>query len=374
MTARSAALLSVVLLLPALAGCTEDAPGAGGEPLDSGRAGAPVTSGTSTSTTIPKSTSERWHFHDYWRGEPTITLADINTTLNATVGGDGLPALSALVSLPNGVVVPPETGFLTINVSWATETPGLLNLTYRPADSSVFLPAGDLEPGAPFDLPTTESNCDVPHRQQSAWLFNFTAKPGGTPPALPPRDVRVTIQATIGRPLFIDPPHLDWWMGMDTLPLVFETAGDFNGVSSEMGNLTVPDPTTLSPQETTPATFTRGARVLASEGRIVPEGTETLVAVLNWTSDVPDRALTLRYSELNLPSEGAMDLLREGEGQRVFTLQVRAPMTDTTYSNRTSWEFQVLPEGNPGAFHGSFTLVVWATKLNANEAATRILG
>lgn len=373
---RLALLLGLAVLAPALAGCASEAPGAKEEPLTQGGAGTTTGAGGSPAdpvvpTVKPKTTSERWHFHDHWKGNPTILLVDANVTFNATVGGNGLPALSALVALPNGLIVPPETGYLTLNVSWdAGGAPGggLVNVTYRPADSNDFFGAGDLANGNATYLRTTESNCDVPHRQQSAWLFNLTARPAAEPaPGAPPATVRFTVHATIGRPLFIDPPHLDWWQGGDVLTLVAGHAADVATAATPAGNLTLPG--AGAPAAATPGDATQGVRVPVDEGRIVPEGTKSVVVMLNWTSTAAPAKLALQYRELNLPSEGPMDLAVDGESSRVFVLPVRAPQTDTTYSNRTTWEFHVVPEGEPAAqFHGSFTLVAWATRLAPADA------
>lgn len=359
--------LVALLVVSTLAGCgSKD--GASDEPMQQGGStSAPSVAPTPAVVVKPKGTSERWHFHDYWKGSPTLTLFDGNVTLNASPSGpDGLPALSAIVELPNGVIVPAETGLLTVNATWTPETTGLLNLSFRPADSNSYTPAGDLALGKPLDIPTTESMCDVPHRQQSFWRFNVTAKPSGTPPQPPGREVHVTILATIGRPLFIDPPHLDWWMGGDVIPLVTNAKGEVATASTRAGNLTLPASTGALPVQ-------QPARVGVDEGRIVPEGAKSIVALLNWTSDVPaDVKLALGYQEANLPSSGDLTLKVDGKGSRLFVLPIQQAQTDTTYSNRTTWEFIVKPEGTEGAFRGTYTLVAWVTRLSPEAAAALV--
>ena len=391
---RNARLLALVLLAAALlAGCAADEPvqpgatkGTGGSTTGSGSAGSPVVAPTSPSPDRPRGTSERWHFHDYWKGNPTIVLYDGVVTLNATpVGGDGLPALSAFVDLPHGVIVPPETGFLTLNASYDEPFAGVINVTYRPADSNDFQVAGDIRKGAPLLLNTTESNCDVPHRQTSAWRFNVTAKPSPDAPGPLPTEFRLNITATIGRPLFIDPPHLNWWRDGEIIPLVSGASGELRTARTPATNLTLPAPTSLVPTApapavppevkapTTPDGLTQTYRVRVDSGRIVPEGTKTIVAVLNWTSEMPDAKLALLYKEINYPSEGALEVVAEGAGTRTFVLQVAQAQTDTTYSNRTTWEFRVVPEGDPAAaFDGTFTLVAWASRLEAAEVVAAV--
>ena len=373
MVVKAGWLVALVLLAPALAGCADDAPTPAEEPVQRGGSTSPAPTADPPPPVVvkPKGTSERWHFHDYWKGAPTITLAELNVTLNATaMGPDGLPSLSAIVELPNGVIVPAETGHLTVNVTWDPPTTGLVNLSYRPADSNDYMPAGDLALGTPLVIPTTESMCDVPHRQQSLWRFNFTAKPEGTPPQLPMRDVHVVITATIGRPLFIDPPHLDWWLSGDVIPVVQGAKGDVATAATRAGNLTLVPPGGAS-SAALPAP--QPVRVPVDPGRIVPEGAKSVVAFLNWTSDVPtDQKLVLAYAESNLPSAGDMAVKVDGKGSRLFVLPIQQAQTDTTYSNRTTWEFHVRPEGTEGAFRGSFTLVAWATRLSPDAAAAMV--
>ncbi|HET6404218.1 MAG TPA: hypothetical protein VFH78_06185 [Candidatus Thermoplasmatota archaeon] len=371
-----ALLVGLLLVVPAIAGCTdepaEDTVRPGSTP-GGGGSGAPLTSSPPPPQEFrPRGTSERWHFHDYWKGSPTITLFEGNITFNATPAGrDGLPSLSAVFTLPHGVIVPPETGYLTFNVTWESDPTlpsvgGLVNITYKPADSNDFFPGGDTGNGVPLVVNTTESNCDVPHRQASAWLFNITAMPdANVPPGVPPPHAKVNITATIGRPLFIDPPHLNWWRDGDIIPLVEGASGEFRSALTPAANVTLPGGLPGAPaQPPNPSAVTATHRVPVDEGRIVPEGTRSIVVMLNWTSSLPDAKLTLRYAENNYPTEGPLELAVDGDGARIFTLRTTQPQTDTTYSNRTTWEFHVVPEGEPvAAFDGSFTLVAWASRL-----------
>jgi hypothetical protein len=372
-SARLAVVLGVLLVGPALAGCASETPGSANG--SSTPATAPFTDTTTSEPVVkPKTMNERWHFHDYWNGHPTIKLLDANVTFNVTQGADGLPALSSIVSFPNGVIVPAETGFLLVNATWPTTTPGgAVNLTYKPADSNDFFALTNISNGVPGRINTTESMCDVPHRQESLWKLNLTAAPGGVPPAMPPRDIHVTITATIGRPLFIDPPHFNWWQGSDVLTLVAGAKGDVSTAATAAGNFTLPPvPPTGAPS---PAAAQSDVRVPVDAGKIVPEGAQSVVVMLNWTSDVPNAKLTLRYRESNLPSEGALTVTKDGATSRVFVLPVQPPQTDTTYSNRTTWEFHIKPDGGPNAaFHGTFTLVAWVTKLAPDEAVRQLAG
>jgi hypothetical protein len=376
-----AAVLAVSLFLGAgLAGCASKAQQGGSEQPAAVQGDAPVADPTAQSLPTPTPMSQRWHFHDYWHGSPTITLLDQDVNFSPMTDANGMPELGVVVSLPQGVIVPAETGFLTVNATWNDTTGaggGAVNLTYRPSDSQGYFGAGNLTKGKPLVIFTTESMCDVPHRQQSFWRFNFTAVPNGTPPTLPPPTVHVKVTATIGRPLFIDPPHIDWWQGADTLPLVKGAKGDIATATTRAGNVTLAGVGANAGTSGTPSPAAQDVVVPVDAGDIVPEGAVSIVAVLNWTSQAPQQKLTLHYQEGNYPSAGAMSVAKDADGSRVFVLSVQPAQTDTTYSNRTTWEFHVLPEGGTGteaAFQGSFTLVAWVTKLAPQDAVRAATG
>lgn len=374
---RLALVVAMLALVPLLAGCASSPQPAAVQ--QAGTSQAPFTDPTTVNAAPPpKPMSQRWHFHDYWHAMPVITLLDTNVTLNLTQDAAGLPALSQIVALPNGVIVPAETGFLTVNVSWASQAPGgAVNLTFRPADSQSYRGAGNVTSGKPAVIFTTESMCDVPHRQESFWRFNLTALPNGTPPTMPAQTVHLTITATIGRPLFIDPPHVDWWQGNNVLPLVAGAKGDITTATTRAGNLTTGGLGSVAAGAPPAPPAPQDVRVPADAGRIVPEGTATIVAILNWTGQAPAQKLSLRYEEANFPSSGTMSIAKEGDSSRIFVLSVRPAQTDTTYSNRTTWLFHVVPEGGTGseaAFQGSFTLVAWVSELQPADAVKAITG
>lgn len=376
---RWVALAVALVVTPALAGCTDEAPGAAEEPIRKGSTTSP-TGGTGTTgsspttpspTPVPRPSNSRWHFHDYWEGQPTIVLLDTIVNLSPSQGPDGLPVLSAVVTLPAGTIVPPETGHLNVSVTWEREG-GLVNLTIRPADTNDFVPVADLAKGAAATIPTTESMTDVPHRQASLWAFNLTAKPGGDPPGVPDQVLRFNLTATIGRPLFIDPPHVNWWRDGEVIPLVLGASGPLSTARTPAGAFTLPGE---PERDANPGAMQGEARVGVDEGRIVPEGSKSIVVLLNWTSDVPGGKLAVHYREGNLGSTGALEVARDGDTNRVFVLAVDNDQTDTTYSNRTTWEFRIVPEGaDTAAFSGSFVFYAWATRLEPAEAVVETVG
>lgn len=375
MDRRFVLLACALFVFPALAGCADKSGDVtpSSQPVTQNSAGRGVTSDPANTEFVPpppKTTNQRWHFHDYWKGSPTIVLFDGGLNLTPGTGADGLPALSALLSLPNTVIVPAETGFLQVNVSWDKSFGGAMNVTYKPADANSFFGAGNVGQGTPATILTTESMCDVPHRQESLWKFNFTAMADGTPPSFPSTEIHVNITATIGRPLFIDPPHFDWWLGTDIIPLIEDGKGDIVTAITPAGNLSVLGASSAPSSSAGPTNVV----VRVDETRIVPEGVLSIVAIVNWTSEVPGAKLALRYKEGNLPSEGALIITKDSATSRLYTLEVQPPQTDTTYSNRTTWEFHVLPDGAGPAFQGKFTIVAWATRLSAAEAVKVLTG
>ena len=376
MSARLALGLAALFMAPLLAGCASNSPGATQAPTSSRPGGFPAGAEVvPPPSPLPKGTSERWHFHDYWHGNPTITLLDVNVTLNATMGP------GVLLELPQGVIVPPETGFLLVNTTWAAPPAqggpaSVINLSFRPSDSTDFYYGGEAPSGQPIRVNTSESMCDVPHRQKSFWLLNLTAHPSPDAPALPGPGLRVVVTATIGRPLFIDPPHVNWWQSSDVIPLAMPTSGRIDTATTPAGNVTIPDVLGGAPPSAPPST-TRAQesyRVPATPGHIVPEGSQSVVVMLNWTADGPGfPKLAVAFAESNSPSAGPMKVAKDGAAQRIFVVPVIATQTDTTYSNRTTWEFRVLPEGNPPVFDGTFTLTAWATRLAPDDAVKALV-
>jgi len=366
-TLRVWLILAALVAAPALAGCASNAPD---EPLKTGSSNsnspAPTTSGSSATPTAGTQTkAERWHFHDYWNGEPVITLFDDTVTLEPTARADLTGGLSVVFALPKGTIVPPETGQLDLSVAWAGTAGGRLNLTYRPADTSAFQPGGDLANGGTSIILTSESMTDVPHRARSLWAFNLTAAApaadaASAEPGVAGRDVRVVITATIGRPLFIDPPHLDWWQGTDAFALVAAYQGEVTTAITPAGNLSLDAPRQQADAQT--------ISVHADAGRIVPEGTQTIIARLAWTSQAPSTTLALAYAEDNEGTSGPAEVLEDAAGERWFSIAVAPGQTDTTYSNRTTWRFYVTPDSTAPAFSGSFSLDVWVSRLAAPDA------
>ncbi len=377
---KGLALVAGILVVAAsLAGCADEAPAA--EPVKKGSNGP--TFGDSGASTVPaprpKGTSERWHFHDYWNGHPVIEIFNATVTLNATVNEEGVPVYGSILELDRSTIVPPEAGKLTFRAEWATPEPGPINLSYRPADSATFVPFGDLLNAEPADLPVTESMADVPHRQESWWRFNLSAPAAIDPnapgaPKLPPREMIVSITATIGRPLFIDPPHLDWWVGGDLITLVESATGEFTAVNTPLEkSIALPG---TPPATVGPRTVQDNVTIPVDEGRIVPEGAKSIVVLLNWTSTVPGAGtkLGVQYEEANYPSGGPLEVAQDGASSRVFVIPVTNGMTDTTYSNRTTWVFHVIVEGNAAAFQGTFTMFAWATRYAPADALRETLG
>lgn len=126
---------------------------------------------------------------DYWQDNTTLELAQFNGTMQCTrvvfplfLGPDGAGCENgfAFLELPNGTIVPPHTGLLTLELTWAntptapdpfTSRPDLL---YTPANTRRFLRPENavVEQGrAVYTLAVDPKMVDSPYANVSEWTF-----------------------------------------------------------------------------------------------------------------------------------------------------------------------------------------------------------
>lgn len=325
---------------------------------------------------------KRWHFHNYWGLSPNLTLFDGEVGLDPTKAPDIRlsPAPSVVLGrvtfgLPQGRIVPPETGTITAIVHYnatpaagAPETIGGLNLSYKPANVAEFIPAGTLTPGGPLTFPVTADMTDVPHRGRSIWEFSLAAAPSVQAVAVANMTVHVQLVATIGRPIFIDPPHLDHWKGAETLPLISSEKA-LHGARSPLTQAPyvrlVPDPTAPAAEPSE-----RLAAFPVVNGSVVPESSKTVLVRLTWAATAPVAGTPgIEYLEENAGTTSVVTPVSDKVGERLYKIDVIPRMTDSPYANQSTWRFNVLLEGEAGAWSGTIKLEAWATKLSRDAAA-----
>ncbi len=367
-------LLVLLLLVPVVSGCfgSDDA---AGEPV-----GTTGTKSSDDSSTTPQKTNTapapaprpttngRWHFHNLWNGATSITLLDADIELpaaNFTVGAAGSTAGGIEFGLASGSLVPPEAGILTVNITFtpAELLPSTgLQFRYRDANASEPIAAGD-----PFTttltarIEVTEDMTDVPHQGVSSWRFRLDPVPDASGLAFANGTAHVTLVATIGRPVLIDPPHGNPWVLGDELLLADETrTGTFVRAAG----------TTLlhDGQDVRPA-----AAVLAAPVRnrsLVPEGAQEVLVELAWSGDVPagENPFVVTYLESNTPSEGTLAPEMMERGRATYRIDLVGSMVDSPYARSSAWEFRVGLADPGGAFTGTVTLRAWV----ARDAASPI--
>lgn len=128
---------------------------------------------------------------DWWGDDTTLTLMEANGTLSCTravvpvfLGVDALPVNCdegfAFLELPNGTIVPPHTGLLHLELTWANgaATPDPFatrpDLAYVPANTRRAFPPENqqVESGrAVYQVPVDPRMVDSPYANASEWAF-----------------------------------------------------------------------------------------------------------------------------------------------------------------------------------------------------------
>lgn len=287
----------------------------------------------------------RWHYHNYWGASSSLVLLDDNLTL-PLVRTDRLslaPRTATIeFSLPYGRIVPPETGELNVTITFAP-TGGLpftgLNFSYRSGGATNFT-GMKAESGKAITIPISYDQTDVPHRGSTAWRFrlgpetlNGLAAANGT--------AHVVVEARIGRPLLIDPPHFDQWRGRTAIPLaIVEANVSATKLADDRYALADPDARTA---DVLPYVL----EIPLPNGSLVPERTKEVVVHLFWNTTTMGKP-ALAYAEENSPSNGTLQPTADGDGKREYRIPIGVGMSDSPYANQSTWRFVVLIEGPPG--------------------------
>ncbi|HVL47867.1 MAG TPA: hypothetical protein VM889_04865 [Candidatus Thermoplasmatota archaeon] len=369
----SRALVVVVLLAAAVAsaGCLGAKSPAAGRPIEDVK--PQTTPSTPTAPVVPTRPppEERWHFHNYWGSTPNITLLDGPVSIPLTPpkrDATGVRAGEVFVGLEHGKIVPPETGAILVTINWSAggSLPARLNLSYRPANAENFTSVGPVKPGNTTSIFVWDAMTDIPHRGRSVWTFHLTGEPdraGGL--AIANGTVRMKVEAWIGRPIFIDPPHLDHWNGSKTLPVVDR--------SLEVSGAKVGDRGYAVAGESGLQKHLAEFRVV--DGDVVPAGTKYVYARLSWSGASPASAkpLALSYAEDNANTSGAPKPFASGDDWRAYRIEVIPRMTDSPYTNQSTWAFRVAIDLPAGAFEGVVKLQAWATRVESDEPPEGVL-
>lgn len=354
--------VAVLLVAVPLAGCLG---GAGGGPDAPANVAQDGTSGPEAVNASGISDGQA-HVHDRWDGALAKTLMDdtVSTassvqvrpgqTLAETVGCVFTCGSRAPFTLPEGSIVPPGTDRLEVSVSWQDDDPPVgaltaVSLTYVPADrAEPDWTSWRTSPGT-WTINTTVEMADGGHAQHSLWRFAVNVEtwieaPDGTLVTSPPRiaasgmafDVQVrALRDDVSLPL--EPPHPDHWRNGSSWTVLEgtwsgeATSATFVSVEDRQGN---------------------DAWINGSNHRIIPPGTETLVAVVNWTNGSPTEQVSPSEAEIDWSNRfGFFTTLQPWEpavaedGRYVFTMPVADNMTDGLYADRSRWTFWISIDG-----------------------------
>lgn len=278
-------------------------------------------------------------------------------------GGPGF----TIIDLPEGGIVPPETGYLDVTVTWATgATTTGLRLGFRDAVNKqpTFLDE-PLESGKAVRILSNLSMNDMPHTGVSKWRF-FLVPHAETGPAVFNGTADVRIIAHRPDVLFLAPPHPDVW-GDDTTRSLHEESRAARSTSVLL----------FSPDE-------EGfGFVELPNGTIVPPHTRVLMATLEWENkDQTTAALNPRpalcYSPANTRRVFCPEPAQLDGSRAVYPIEVNAKMADSPYATASQWFFLLyldsdLPTGDAAPFlqvakfDGTITLRLGAEREPAPE-------
>ncbi|HVL88277.1 MAG TPA: hypothetical protein VM681_09800 [Candidatus Thermoplasmatota archaeon] len=385
---RLLSLLACLSLL--LAGCLgtepEPAPVAvepSGQELLDGEVDPESIAEDSNVSEFAKALEEKYHYHDLWRGSLTKVLFDgevraasmaplesptsdeffvsIFRTVFSPFGAN-----PTIIELPEGTLVPPETEFVDVTVTWAASpTITGLRLFYRDALSrnGTFVDGG-LESGKTLRLPTTLAANDMPHTAVSKWLFALMPH-SERGPGVFNGTVQVKIEAHRPDVLFLAPPHPDYW-GDETQKVFLQQ--EVKARRTQVGFFGVPGQT-------------EGFGFFAlPNGTIVPPHTRLLTVTLDYENTDPKTASmnprpAFAYSHANTRGLFFPDPSRVEPGKVIYHIEMTSKMADSPYANESQWRLLVyLDSDSPTAqvsrfaqvasFEGSYTITILGEREN----------
>lgn len=354
---RPLGTVAVVLLLVALplAGCVGGGgtgAAADGAPSAGGNGSAPTGEAGSLNAT---EADAKPHVHDRWDGATEQVLfggtvssggatdADPQDPAITVVGDAMFNSADVQFGLPEGEIVPPGTDRLVVTASWDDGTPGDLTegeLNYRAANSAEWTELEDRTSKANWTIDVTVEMADDGHAEFSLWEFRVdfvTQAQGIGVTRIGQTSVEVDVEVVAERapgPLPVEPPHPDWWGNGSALPIhEGEGSAEAVGVWYE--------------QVGTDGSFFPAGDYLGQEDHpIVPPGTRTLVAVLNWTNGSPTQGTPAGVEPDVQWNNGywfewtVWEPTATEEGRWVYVLPVTPEMTDGMYAGRSRWQFR----------------------------------
>lgn len=347
-------LLLALLVAAALSGCASP-PRGDGQAADD----VPVITDPRDYSYLQNATPGS-HIHDYWQGRDRVTVLDATGgSFTSSCTGCGPDGMLFSTQLPkDGVIVPQGARWLNGTIGFTPDgenTWKRLELWVRTAADNEARPWGNITPGAPFSLETTNEQDDPPHYVLSLWEFSLKAFGDGD-------DVQVSgslawsLEAVRGLPLVPYPAHPDRWNGATELDLLDET-------TSSMLSYTEQDP--VSGGQSTSCYSGCPGRHRLGDGVVVPFDTATVEVRLSYGAGVPT-GLGVSYHGSDTRSMTKLTGTTESPGVTLYTIKPEPGETDSPYAKQSLWVFQVWFD-EPGplplqAWSGEYTITVTALK------------
>lgn len=301
------------------------------------------------------------HIHDYWQGRDRVTVLDdevgpFSSSCSGSGCGDGMTFITRAPE--DGIIVPQGTRWINGTITFAAEgenTWKRLELWVRTAEDAEPKRWGDVRPGEPFSIESTNEKNDPPHYVLSLWEFALRVY-GQQDEVRIAGTLGIDVEAVRGLALVAYPPHPDRWQGATELDLLEETAS--SALTTYDAN-PVTGGHSYSCYSGCPATHRLG------DGIIVPFETTRVEARLTYGPGLP-AGLGLSVHGADTRSLSRVEGTQESSGVVLFTIDLMPGMADSPYAKQSLWEFAVwmeYPNDPPvQAWSGEYTLQVKALR------------
>lgn len=340
-------LVLLALVLATVAGCVDEAPTEAPEPA------SVVTDPTDYSYLENQTDGSGWHVHDYWRGEDSLVLVDLEQDLEFSCPGCSYVSYTRGASrLPSGTVVPQGASQVNITVSWDFDGDHPLpELFVKSAADSEARSLGPVENREQVVFNSTNEMNDPPHQSLSGWGFYVKFTGTDEDPYEFSGTIRMHVEAVRGLDIPAWPPHPDLWQGQDRLSL-FE---DEEGMA-------------LYREQHGSGWVCYGVcdmgRHAPGDGIVVPFDASHVEVHLSYGPGLPT-GLGLRHHGADAWEMTTSDPDTTEPGSATFVIPVDHAKGDSPYAKQSLWEFEMYIQDqpvDPARWSGSYTLSAWAVK------------
>ncbi|MBI2077131.1 MAG: carboxypeptidase regulatory-like domain-containing protein [Euryarchaeota archaeon] len=329
------------------------------------------------------------HTHDYWAGRSEVGVADRSYEFKHKnrAQSPGSPTATAMDAYETGYgavfvgkcwspnygsasefylddpaqTVWAGTRFINVTFTWsATDAVGVSGLAVGWRHANELGPAATsynlsrlLKSGETFSIPVDASMWDSGHQSFTSWRFWACLMGKEESPVVlsysPGRAFlgKYHVKASIARgwPLYVEPPHTDFWQGRTTVP-VLDTYSNMTCTGTSC-TYYYQNPSAPGNKRAEFYYFT----FVPPKGRLVPPGTETVRITLAWSTTSPGPAmvkpLSVSYAPANVPPAHQDDITKfktappseRGAASRTYLVKLEPGEPDMFYQRASNWKF-----------------------------------